>query len=114
MVSLPEDVCNYIISFLPVKDPQYDHCIHQLMYLFGEHKAWRRQLNIYGFTHPNIEINKFISMRKFILGKNRTKYEIDKPIQYNLFEMKKMKEHRQKLRRQLLHQQMHAERITKN
>jgi len=62
------DVIAYILSFLPVKDPQYEPCIGQLQYfikILNEDRAssWKGTSDYY---------NK-LPYYKFILSNNRTK-----------------------------------------
>ena len=115
MIILPEDVCNYILSFLPVKDPKYDQCINQLMYLCKDHKRWRGEFLSHpwnrSLTHRYLPKNNLISLRRYILDKNRNKMPRAKKKWlkykkiYNPYYIKKMKDHRQKLRLQLINQQ---------
>ena len=59
MVILPEDICNYILSFLPVRDPQYDQCIDQLKFLYMDHEGWRYRILNSAFTYTKIYENNF-------------------------------------------------------
>lgn len=104
MIPFPEDICRHIFSFFPVKDPTFDQCINQLIYLCDLHQ--KRKLEGYK-----------ISLHIYILYKNREKMfgvMIQYPHLYKtLFKVKtydfqmihKMNEHRQKLRHKLLEQQ---------
>ena len=108
MVILPEDICNYILSFLPVRDSQYDQCMDQLKFLYIDHEGWRHRILNSAFTYTKIYENNFISLQKYILMKNRIKFHERRPKKYSLVMEKKMKEHRQKLRLQLIQQQVNT------
>ena len=82
MILLPEDICSYILSFLPVKDPIFDHCINQLLYLFKCHEEYRNTTLFPSYINSSL-VNQqrqppyqspYLSLQyKFILDKNRTK-----------------------------------------
>ena len=73
MVLLPMDVINYILSFLPVKDPTYDNCMDQILY-FKKMLEEKRGTKSQWITTSNY-YNK-MPFWIFILHHNRMKMEL--------------------------------------
>ena len=70
MTSLPIDVVNHILSFLPCRDKFYDNCMEQIKYLVRTLDEYRQSNWKPTKTHYNN-----VAYHTFILRKNRLKME---------------------------------------
>ena len=104
MEFIPEDVYRLILSFLPVRNPLFEPCLDQLAYYFTYYREQVRESvrcdNRFGRTPQPYHK----SLCEFILNHNNRKRikKYERHGKYNVIVLNRMKEHRVRLRAQLL------------